>query len=96
MKYLENMAEDLKYSVQQENPDINIQFFETIFNQTLSEIGNHVLAIKNKTLQESGFGPPKTKHEIHALTSSDIERASNYNITYVVAFVNEHEPILLP
>lgn len=50
MRHREDIAGNLKYAIQQANPDINIRFSETNFNQALTGIEGQVLAMRVKRL----------------------------------------------
>lgn len=84
------MTEDLWYAVQQANPDVNIQFSVTIFNQAQIEIEDQAPAMEGKNLQLSGSGQQQKKNsQISYLTSRNIAIETNYDITDLAAFMNE-------
>ena len=51
----ESMAEDIVHRVRLANPDGHIDFNETIFNEALIAIEDHVLEINSKLLQDYGL-----------------------------------------
>lgn len=84
------MTEDLKYAVQQENLDINVQLSETIFNQEPIETE----AMGGNNFQESGSGllqpnqRSRPRKQTVRFSFNRRNEETNYDVTNLVAFLS--------
>lgn len=91
-KHREAMSEDLLYNIRNMNPNIEINFNNEIYNQSLILIENQVIDMCGKYLDT--FGMKKPDRQITNSLSREIIREKNYNMNQLQDYVHFHEPLL--
>ena len=92
MKYRETLSEDILARVRRENPDLEVDYSDEIFNEALIMIEDKCESMNNCTLQQLGLPSPVRNHA--AVLHSDYLRETNYNGQELTAFVAENRPLL--
>ncbi|XP_062714405.1 uncharacterized protein LOC115261339 [Aedes albopictus] len=91
-KYKKDLSEDMLYHVRRQNPSVEINFNQDVFNQALIDLENKCVAMVGKTLSQLGL-PAPTRGEERVL-EADYIREMNYNKETLDEYVAAKEPLL--
>ena len=88
----ESMAEDFLHGVRLANPGGHVDFNETIFNEALIAIEDHVLESNSKLLQD--YGLPIPDRQAVNILQREIQRETMYDMETLANQVEDDEPKL--
>lgn len=91
-KYKKDLSEDMLYHDRRQNPSVEINFNQDVFNQALIDLENKCVAMVGKTLSQLGL-PAPTRGEERVL-EADYIREMNYNKETLDEYVAAKEPLL--
>uniref|UniRef100_A0A0B7BQJ0 Uncharacterized protein n=1 Tax=Arion vulgaris TaxID=1028688 RepID=A0A0B7BQJ0_9EUPU len=91
--FKESMSEDILNRTREQNPDLQIDYNEDIFNEILIIIEDKVIDMVGKTLQELGF-PHPARNNINRL-QREILKETAYNAGDLEHYVTINEPLLV-
>jgi hypothetical protein len=93
-KYRNDLAEDFKYMIERQNPDIEVHFSDAIFNMALLALEDKVLSLGGSQLQQ--YGLPQTERSEGNPLPTELLRETAYDVNELQNYVTENEPKLLP
>lgn len=92
-RFKESLSEDILHRVKIANPNIDIQFSEDIFNESLILIEEKCSSICNKTLFQLGLPTPNYHQRI--IINKELLRERQYNIEELQMYVENQRQLLV-
>lgn len=92
--FKESMSEDVLNRLRLANPNLDIQFSESIFNTTLIMIEDLCLRMSGKLLQQLGL--PSPNRDSNDVSNSEILRETSYNVDELASYVATNLSLLIP
>jgi hypothetical protein len=93
-KYQKDLSEDVLFQLRRENPHLQIDFSQDIFNGALILLEDMCLSMAGRDLHQLGLPSPKRGGTNRLCT--EILRETNYNVDSLEAYVDKNEPLLVP
>lgn len=91
-KHKENMSEDILLRERQDNPNLDVQYSENIFNKSLILLEDICVSINNKNLEELGLiSPDRNRNDI---INRDLLREKQYDVEALNNYVESHKKLL--
>ncbi|GBP31765.1 Alpha-(1,6)-fucosyltransferase [Eumeta japonica] len=87
----DDLCEDIRHRIRQQNQDITLPYNEDIYNEGLIQIENKLLQLNDKSLSDFGL-PSSVRTESNAAETM----THRYDTNNLTAFVNENLPKLVP
>ncbi|XP_029342191.1 uncharacterized protein LOC115033555 [Acyrthosiphon pisum] len=89
--FKDDLCEDIKHRIRQQNQDLALPYSEDIYNEGLIQIENKLLQLNDKSL--SHFGLPSS---VRTENNATYTMAHHYNTNDLTSFVNENliKPII--
>ena len=85
---------DILHHAQVQNPNLELDYSDTIFNQALIIIDYKIKALGGSELKTFGLPDPQ-QHNDNELTN-EILRETNDNMEQLAEYIQENEPCLVP
>ncbi|GBP36901.1 hypothetical protein EVAR_23203_1 [Eumeta japonica] len=89
--FKDDLCEDIRHRIRQQNQDITLPYNEDIYNEGLIQIENKLLQLNDKSLSDFGL-PSSVRTESNAAETM----THRYDTNNLTAFVNENLPKLVP
>jgi hypothetical protein len=93
-EHRESMTEDFLHQARQQNPNLNINYSDALFNQTLLILEEKVEAMNGNKL--ALYGLPAPVRDQAAAVTKDVLRETSYDVQALAAYVSSNEPKLTP
>jgi ATP-dependent DNA helicase PIF1 len=90
------MTEDILHRTRQENPTIELDFTDAMYNQALIYLEDRVMSMVGKSLAELRSGLPLPQRDLNNPLSRDMLLATNYNPEALAEEVRQTLPRLSP
>jgi hypothetical protein len=94
-KYKAVLSEDILHQLRRDNPSIQVELCDRIYNQTLFFLEDLCLSMSGKSLKILGLPSPDRREEQNSLCK-EILRETRYNIQALSNFVAQNEQLLVP
>ncbi|CAH2216048.1 jg24069, partial [Pararge aegeria aegeria] len=91
-KHKESMSEDILLRERQDNPNLDVQYSENIFNKSLILLEDICILINNKSLNQLGlFSPERNRTDV---VDRDVLREKQYDLEVLQNYVETHKKLL--
>ena len=90
----DSLAEDFLNQVRKQNPELQIDFTDAMYNCALLDLEKQLMAMGSNLLSTFGL-PSPLQHDHETGITADYIRETSYDTAQLAVFINENEPRML-